>query len=224
MKNIFFFSPFLFIFSCHPADSKILAEDSMPASQAVQKIQATSIDTNFHNGDIIFQTSNSGQSLAIQLATHSKYSHCGLLFNDNGNWFVYEAVQPVKKTPVREWIERGDNHYFAVERLNNADSVLTASVVSKMRKSADAKLGKNYDLAFDWSDSAFYCSEFVWKVYHESTGLEIGQLKKLKEFDLTSPVVKTQLTKRYGNKIPLEEPMISPGNIFDSELLIKIRG
>jgi len=27
------------------------------------------------NGDIIFHTSKSGQSKAVQLATHSKYSH-----------------------------------------------------------------------------------------------------------------------------------------------------
>ena len=51
-------------------------------------------------GDIIFQSSNSGQSRAIQLATHSKYSHVGLIFNENDQWMVYEAVQPVCVTPL----------------------------------------------------------------------------------------------------------------------------
>ncbi len=60
--------------------------------------------SEFHDGDMIFQTSQSGQSLAIQYATHSKYTHCGLLFNDNGKWYVYEAVQPVKKTLFKDWI------------------------------------------------------------------------------------------------------------------------
>ena len=31
------------------------------------------------NGDIIFQSSQSDQSIAIQLATHSKYSHMGIV-------------------------------------------------------------------------------------------------------------------------------------------------
>ena len=43
------------------------------------------IDTfeNLQTGDIIFQTSNSNQSKAIQLATHSKYSHVGILYKKN---------------------------------------------------------------------------------------------------------------------------------------------
>ena len=36
------------------------------------------------NGDIIFQTSESAQSTAIQLATHSPYSHMGIVYVDNG--------------------------------------------------------------------------------------------------------------------------------------------
>lgn len=35
--------------------------------------------TQYHDGDIIFQTSKSSQSQAIQVATHSKYSHMGVL-------------------------------------------------------------------------------------------------------------------------------------------------
>ncbi|EPR85580.1 hypothetical protein [Acinetobacter gerneri] len=34
---------------------------------------------DFQTGDIIFQTSKSAQSLAIQKATHSPYSHMGML-------------------------------------------------------------------------------------------------------------------------------------------------
>ena len=37
------------------------------------------------NGDLIFQTSLSGQSKAIQLATDSKYSHCGLIYKDGND-------------------------------------------------------------------------------------------------------------------------------------------
>ena len=57
------------------------------------------------DGDIIFQTSLSQQSHAIQLATHSKYSHCGLIFKRKSGvdeWCVLEAVQPVKWTPLAE--------------------------------------------------------------------------------------------------------------------------
>lgn len=63
------------------------------------------------NGDLIFQTSLSRQSKAIQLATKSKYSHCGIVFYDNGQFYVFEAIQPVKSTPLDKWIARGkDGH------------------------------------------------------------------------------------------------------------------
>ena len=55
-------------------------------------------------GDIIFQTSLSSQSQAIQLATNSPYSHMGILFQESGKWFVFEAIQPVKMTPLDTWI------------------------------------------------------------------------------------------------------------------------
>jgi len=49
--------------------------------------------------------------------------------------------------------------------------------------------GKPYDLYFEWSDERIYCSELVWKLYKFLTGLRIGELNRLKEFDLTRPEV-----------------------------------
>jgi hypothetical protein len=60
--------------------------------------------TDWQNGDIVFQDSESTQSLAIKLATNSKYSHCGIVMNLNDEWMVLEAVQPVRVVPVKEWI------------------------------------------------------------------------------------------------------------------------
>ena len=176
----------------------------------------------FHNGDIIFQTSQSGQSLAVSYATHSRYTHCGLLFNDGGNWYVYEAVGPVKKTAFKDWIAMGDSNYYVVRRLAKADSILTDSTITKMRASVSRRMGVGYDFYFGWNDSLIYCSELVWKAYNESTGLEIGQPKPMREYDLTHPVVKDLMRKRYGDKIPYDEKMISPGDIFDSPLLTTV--
>jgi hypothetical protein len=50
-------------------------------------------------------------------------------------------------------------------------------------------------------------------------GIHIGELQKLREFDLTDAAVRAKLRERYGNEIPLEEPVISPAAMFDSTLL-----
>jgi uncharacterized protein YycO len=175
------------------------------------------------NGDLIFQTSLSPQSKAIQLATKSKYSHCGLIYKDGNDFYVFEAVQPVKRTPLDEWIARGQDGKYVIKRLKNADQVLTPTTLTKMKQVGDQFNGKNYDSTFEWSDDKIYCSELIWKIYQRATGIEIGKLEKLSDFDLTNEAVLKILKVRYGNKIPTEEIVISPASIFDSELLITVK-
>jgi uncharacterized protein YycO len=175
------------------------------------------------NGDLIFQTSLSRQSKAIQLATKSKYSHCGLIYKDGKDFYVFEAVQPVKLTSLDKWIARGLDGKFVIKRLKNADQVLTLSVIEKMKEVGDQFKGKNYDLTFEWSDDKIYCSELIWKIYQRATGLEIGRLQKLKDFDLTDKAVQAKMKERYGDKIPMDETVISPIAIYDSELLMTVK-
>ena len=171
------------------------------------------------NGDIIFHTSLSEQSKAIQLATNSKYSHCGIIYRENGQFYVFEAIQPVKKTPIDKWIARGKDNHYVIKRLINADQILTAETLVNLTEEGNKFEGKNYDLTFEWSDDRIYCSELIWKIYQRATGLEIGKLQTLGDFNLTNNLVKQILKKRYGNKIPLNEIVISPAAIFESELL-----
>src|ERR1700704_3182300 len=84
----------------------------------------------FHDGDIIFQTSRSGQSRAIQLATHSRYSHMGIVFLENGKPVVLEAVQPVKWTPVAKWIARGEGGRYVVKRLRDRPDGLSPNQIT----------------------------------------------------------------------------------------------
>ncbi len=64
----------------------------------------------------------------------------------------------------------------------------------------------------------------VWKIYQKSTSVEIGQLDKLHSFDLSNPVVKEKIEERYGNDIPMDEIVISPSAMFNSDKLITVYG
>ncbi|MDR1351305.1 MAG: YiiX family permuted papain-like enzyme [Zoogloeaceae bacterium] len=172
-------------------------------------------------GDIIFQTSRSAQSLAIQRATKSRYSHMGVIFRERGEYLVYEAVQPVKKTPLAVWIKRGADGKFALKRLRERERILTPQTLAKMKKIAVGYLGKAYDLTFEWDDKRLYCSELVWKIYKYGAELEIGKLQKLGDFDLGDKQVKAKLRERYGAQIPLTETVISPAAMFASEALFE---
>lgn len=175
-----------------------------------------------HEGDLIFHTSQSAQSRAIQLATHSPYSHCGLLLRQGGEWQVLEAVQPVGITPLEVWIARGKDEHFVVKRLRDAEQVLTPAARRRLVRAGQKYRGKDYDLYFGWSDERIYCSELLWKLYHEATGRQIGKLQKLRDFDLSHPAVQAKLRERYGNQLPLDEPVISPAAMFDSPELVTV--
>lgn len=173
-------------------------------------------------GDIIFQPTSGGQGKAIQIATHSQYSHCGIIYLVDGKPYVYEAVQPVKMTPLDRWIERGDNEHYVIKRLKNADKALTPDVLKKMKAVGEPFKGKDYDIYFGWGDNDLYCSELVWKIYKRGADIEVGVPQKLASFDLSNPIVKQKLAERYGSNIPYDETVISPAAIFESDKLLTI--
>ncbi|MBX7246301.1 MAG: YiiX family permuted papain-like enzyme [Candidatus Sumerlaeaceae bacterium] len=174
------------------------------------------------DGDIIFHTSRSAQSVAVQRATGSPYSHMGLIVHRDGVPFVFEAIATVRPTPLEQWIARGTDGHFVVKRLRDADSVLTSSALVRLREEAQKFAGRPYDLTFEWADDRIYCSELVWKAYDRALGIQIGALQKIREFNLTDPAVRAKMQERYGNNIPLDEPVISPAAMFQSPLLVTV--
>lgn len=171
----------------------------------------------YQTGDIIYQSSNYGQSKAVKLATHSKYSHVGMVLNTDSGVFVLEAVQPVQIMPINSWIARSKSKDYCLQRLlKNQDLEIYNEGLEKF---IHENVGKNYDLLFEWSEDRLYCSELVWKVYKEVYGIELSNLKQLKDFDLTHPYVKGMLAERYGKTLPLEQSVVAPQDLYESNLL-----
>jgi len=184
------------------------------AALALVSVQALAYQPR--TGDIVFHTSTSAQSAAIQAATHSVYSHVGVVVHEKGHPMVLEAVEPVKLTPLQKWLDRGQGGRYVIKRMKQG---LAAATLARMEQDARRFLGKPYDLTFEWSDDRIYCSELVWKLFKASAGVELAPLTTLRTFDLTVPVVKAKLKERYANNIPLDEPVVPPSALFDSDLL-----
>lgn len=175
-----------------------------------------------HAGDIVFQTSRSSQSLAVQRATGSPYSHMGIVFLRQGRPYVFEAVSTVRYTPLERWVVRGVGAHVVVKRLRDAPTRLDAPALKRLRQVARGFEGRPYDLAFAWSDERIYCSELVWKIYQRALGIELGKLQKIGEFNLADPVVQKKMRERYGAHLPLDEAAISPVAIFNSSRLVTV--
>jgi uncharacterized protein YycO len=168
------------------------------------------------DGDLVFQTSRSSQSLAVQRATHSRWSHMGVVLMRDGKPFVFEAGATVRYTPLAQWAARGAGGTYAVRRLKQA---LTTGQLAKLHAATGKYAGRPYDRYFEWSDERIYCSELVWKLYRDALGIEIGARQQLRDFDLTDAAVKAKMRERYGARVPWKEPVISPRAMYDSPLL-----
>jgi cell wall-associated NlpC family hydrolase len=171
------------------------------------------------DGDIVFQTSRSDQSEAIRRATHSHYTHMGIIFLERGRPLVLEAVGPVRWTPLDRWAREGVGGRYVVKRLADPAPLLRRGNSARLRAAAERFRGRPYDFYFEWSDKRLYCSELVWKAYRNALGIQIGDPEKLRDFDWKDPVVAAKLRERYGRAIPWNETVISPARMFRSDKL-----
>jgi uncharacterized protein YycO len=180
---------------------------------------ANTTNPNIKEGDIILQTSKSNQSKAIQVITKSKYSHVGIVCKVNGVLSVLEAVQPVKITPLDEWINRGVNSNYTVMRYKGE---LTTSQKENMVSVGKKYMGLNYDLQFGWDDSKMYCSELVWKIFNNGAGIELCEVKTFNHFDLDGEITKNLIKKRFPNGFPKNTKVVAPSQLSESNLLTTI--
>lgn len=167
-------------------------------------------EPRFRNADLIFHTSRSSQSEAIRAATHSDYSHVGLIEVAPDGVFVIEAVQPVKRTPLRVFQARGRGKRWTVLRDGSLTHAQREAIVAEAR----SLLGRPYDFLFGWDDQTLYCSELVRKAYTRGAGKQVGRMQRLAELDLTR--VGPALEQRYGRgSIPATLELLTPASLAE---------
>lgn len=172
-------------------------------------------------GDIVFQYTGGEQGEAVEAATGSKFTHCGVVFEQDGELYVLEAVQPVSVVTLERFRKRSE--IFHARRLKDT-SKINQDALEKALAWGQKQIGKDYDPLFQWDDENLYCSELVWKVYQESTGLELCPTKTFKSYFLDKPVVRRVIEKRYGDisKLPPKEPVVAPSDLAESGLLQEV--
>ncbi|MDA7880929.1 YiiX/YebB-like N1pC/P60 family cysteine hydrolase [Akkermansiaceae bacterium] len=172
-------------------------------------------------GDIVFQDTGGQQGDAVRAATGSDFTHCGVVFNSKGTLYVLEAIQPVSVISLKEWKKRST--VFHARRLKNPEK-LDQAAFTKALAWGEKQLGKPYDFHFKWGDNSLYCSELVWKIYKESTGISLCKPKSFESYFLEDAVVREVIRQRYGHldKLPKKEPVVAPSDLAASPLLVEV--
>jgi hypothetical protein len=168
-------------------------------------------------GDIVFSSSPAGQGQAIIDATKSPYTHCGIVFQQDGKLMVLEAVEPVGVTTLENFISRSKPGAFTARRLKNP---LNPTAYQKAKEWGKAQIGHHYDLQFRWDDKKMYCSELVWKTF-EHAGVRLCEPGHFRDYHLDQPSVRKIIEERYGSidNFPLDENVVAPRDIAASDKL-----
>lgn len=159
-----------------------------------------------HNGDFIFHTSLSNQSLAILIATSHAYTHMGIIKETPNGLVVVEASNVVKETPLKQWTDRGLINRFSVYRYKGLSDKQAHQIISQ----AETYYGKVYDLFFLFENTSYYCSELPYIVF-QKIGLPLGRIQKIQTLHTNNWIVKKLIEKRWR-----KYPSCSSNNItFD---------
>ena len=165
-------------------------------------------------GDVIFQSLPRNAVVnAIEGATESPYSHCGIVAKQNGKWVVLEALHGVEVTPVSQFLLRGRRQGFAVCRFRKEHQ----KHIPEILKAAREMLGRPYDSRYRMDDEKIYCSELIWKAYKKVTRSELGKpvaLQTLK-WGPYRPVIEAL----EGGPVPLNRMMITPADMARAKQL-----
>lgn len=166
-------------------------------------------------GDILFQSLPHSQLVnAIEGATGSSFSHCGIVSKQDGQWLVYEAYRGVATTPLREFVFRGRDRGFAVYRLKDAQQQHISATIARVQ----SYLGRPYDVRYRMEDDAIYCSELIYKAYRDASGGEqLGRLERLG--DLNWRPYESTIMYYERDSPPLEREMITPRGLALAEQL-----
>lgn len=179
--------------------------------------------SRLQDGDLVFQESTSRQSEMVRALTGSRWTHMGVVFNEPSGPFVFEAVSPVRKTPLQKWIAHGRDRDYVVKRLRDAEARLSAATIAKMRKLGATWLGRPYDLRFQWDDQTLYCSELAYKLFDRGAGVRLGKLERAADMNLDDERVQQALRKRFANaKFDPTETVVTPDSIFNDDQLVEV--
>lgn len=162
----------------HPPES--LVDNTPNAKRAAlswNRQHADSCVNLVRNGDLVLRSgSDAISSLFKKANTRDKtYSHAGIVFVENGYPFVYNCIGSasdpaalLKRDSLSTYISPYDNLGYAVYRYN-----LTLNQLVRLHDIAIRyfKERRSFDPYFDLhTDSALYCTEFVYKAMQETTG------------------------------------------------------
>lgn len=174
----------------------------------------------YQTGDLVFHTSKTKLAFITSVATRSRLTHVGMIIMKKNKPYVVEANGPIKINSLQRFVNRGIGKKFVVLRFKKD---LSKNQKRQLIKEAYRHIGKRYDGKFKWDDKKLYCSELVFKIYKKALGIKLNKPEKFGDFYSSwNPIITQFAKKKYGKNIPLNEKIITPERLYNSDLLTAV--
>lgn len=169
---------------------------------------------DLRDGDIVFNTSPSRQTLAVGLATRSWLTHVGFVRIEGDDVFVIEASDTTRKITFADWVAEGVGGRLKIMRLPD----MQPAQVDRAAEWSAQHFGKSYDIFFAPGHNQFYCSELVHDAF-SAAGVQLGTVQKLRDLHLTSAPVQKLIGERWAR-----HPRCSGGQADNAQACMAIIG
>ncbi len=218
---------------CRAVDAEKLVTSGYPMvitkqQHHIEKRASEYLDENqLSKGDLLFITApDTKLSRAISAVTQTgrqdDFSHIAILDVEQGHpWILHSSTEHgSERITLREFKvrTRAAGSRIIVYRVHPKYRVDQRKVV----KRATAMLGKPYNFTYRLSDSAYYCSDFV---YHALNDTAVFKMKAMTFKDPKTGEVNNvwlEYYKKLNTSIPEGEPGCHPNGMAASPALVKI--
>lgn len=204
MKNLFLLT-FLFILSCQKSPYPIALK----------------------NGDLIFIGNSEGNlSKAITDVTKNSktasYSHVALIEKEGKEFFVLHSAPQngSERIPLQNFLkeERKNSKLIDVYRINPKYKPNFNNAI----RQAKSMLGKPYNFTYVLSDTAYYCSDFVYKAFEKDSIFEMNPMTFKNPGEEEFNPIWVEFYQKLNMEIPEGKPGCNPNGMAASEKLIKV--
>lgn len=164
--------------------------------------------------DLVFQDLDCGERCAlIRRITGSRYTHVGIVLEEDGRRVVWEALGPVAPIALEEWVSRGIDGAIAVYRPKPS----LVMPLDRLDVAVRSLAGRPYDGAFQWDDETIYCSELVAKAYRRMAGRDVFEPRTV-ELGLDA----ARATALSGGRFTRTTRVVSPADLVRSGVFVRV--
>lgn len=178
MKNIQSYILCLLCFITCKNNESEKKETSQIENTIVEK-HKKSIDSSklfLQNACMVFRLGNDVSSTIFSLMNKNdkRFSHCGIAYNENNQWYVYHAIggednpeEKLRKDNYETFVRSCKNKSFGIALV-----FIKQTEVVTLKKILDSLYAKQvpFDMDFDLkSDQKLYCAELLYKSYRWAT-------------------------------------------------------